>query len=647
MPSSREIIDGILEWTKKALVLGQNVNSVVPIPAYGPISTVLVALIDQIATAQTNQRAAAAVLQQIQTLAKIVGQSKDTLDSGITSLSMTDLEKIESEIQDQTSKFKGPFDKFLEDLQQLNALSAGLKHKYGWLRLVFVGNDAEIIRQIQEGVSNATIFFETRCHVETLQYLRVIQDKVAEIHSTVKNTERVVNTQADRDILESLPRIDASYRASTNAEKGTFLEGTRSVLFAELERWIKGDLSDKPVCVLSGGAGTGKSTVASELARRLDGEGKLGASFFFTRGITDLDSTRVFFPTIAYQLANWNNGTLRQPIVDAVRKHLGKGTACQAMKYQASDLLHASLDDANKASPIYVVVDALDECTREASKLVPEMLDLLMTATEHGPLRIFLTSRPDPLIEYNLQYPKWTNIIHTISIVASSSDASHGGRRPDVAGHLARRAQGLFIYARTAVNFLGTYPGTLDEGVDYLLQGESEGVALSALDGLYLTVLTNAFPPDSLLKNPRLRERVQFFLACIALQKEPMTPQFLQSLTSPTHAPVTCEDGDSVLDRLRAVIIFKRGAPTEEFRPIHATFPQFLVDKTRCTNELYLVDPRHYHARIAEAWNSYNGRNGYNRWNDRCNGKSGNGERCNVERCNGERSNSERCNSEH
>ena len=419
--------------------------------------------------------------------------------------------------------------------------------------------------------------------------------------------------------MESLPHAeDAGYCSSTNELKGQFLPGTREGLFAELERWAGGGMDTKSICVLSGGAGTGKSTVASELAKRLDQrDGKLGASFFFSRGVTDLDSTRVFFPTIAYQLANWTKGTLRQPIIGAAREHLPKGRT-QAMKHEAPALLHAPLELADKDSPIFVVVDALDECTQQSFKLVPEMLRWLMAATEHGPLRIFITFRPEHLIEHKLLSSQWVNTIHTISIDTFSDDAirdvaafinarlreiPNGPEllcsRPEVAERLVARAQGLFIYARTAMDFLETYPGPLEEGVDLLLSGE-DGAALGALDQLYLTVLTNAFSPGSLQHLP-LRARVQSVLACIALLRNPMTPSVLESLTSLTHAPITYQDTDSVLDRLRSVVVFKRGAPDEVFRPMHATFPQFLVDETRCTNELYLVDPRRHHARLAEA----------------------------------------------
>ena len=419
---------------------------------------------------------------------------------------------------------------------------------------------------------------------------------------------------ADDRLLESLPHVDAGYRASTNAIKGGFLEGTRNALFAELDGWIDGGSSAKPVCILSGGAGTGKSTVASELAKRLSNQGKLGASFFFDRGVADLNSTKMFFSTIAYQLANWTKGTLRQPIVDAAREHLTQGKS-QAMQYEASALFHGPLKHANKESPVFVVIDALDECTQDASKLMPEMLDSLIAATRDGPLRIFLTSRPDQLVEYKLQS---SQSIHTISIGTFSNSASNDIATfinvrfrqiprgpefcrscPKVERRLARRAQGLFIYARTAMDCLETYPGTLEGGVSLLLSSK-EGVALEALDQLYLTVLTNAFPPAH-MKSSALRAHVQLVLACIALPVNRMTPRILESLMSRTSTPITCEDLDSVLDRLRSVVICKRGAPDEVFRPMHATFPQFLIDVERCRDVYYLANPRRHHAHLAEA----------------------------------------------
>ena len=241
-----------------------------------------------------------------------------------------------------------------------------------------------------------------------------------------------------------------------------------------------------------------------------------------------------------------------------------------------------------------------------------------MASTQHGPLRIFLTFRPDQLVENKLLSPPWSNIIHTISIDTFSEDASRDvaafigvrlsemaqgpellRKRPRVTDLLAARAQGLFIYARTAMDFLETYPGTLEEGVDVLLS-EEEGATLGTLDQLYLTVLVNAFPSDY-TKCLRPLARVQSVLACVALLRNPITPHTLESLTSLTRTPITCQDADYVLNQLRSVVVFKRDAPDEVFRPMHSTFPQFLVDGGRCTNPAFLVNSQRQHARLAEA----------------------------------------------
>jgi hypothetical protein len=51
-------------------------------------------------------------------------------------------------------------------------------------------------------------------------------------------------------------------------------------------------------------AGTGKSTIALTIAREYDEQGRLGASFFFSRGRGDLGSSSKVFTTLAAQLAN-------------------------------------------------------------------------------------------------------------------------------------------------------------------------------------------------------------------------------------------------------------------------------------------------------------------------------------------------------
>jgi len=71
---------------------------------------------------------------------------------------------------------------------------------------------------------------------------------------------------------------------------------------------------------LNGLAGTGKSTIARTIARRYNEQGRLGASFFFSRGGGDVNHAGKFFATIAVQLAN-NLDALKSYICESIEKH--------------------------------------------------------------------------------------------------------------------------------------------------------------------------------------------------------------------------------------------------------------------------------------------------------------------------------------
>ncbi|RDX49649.1 hypothetical protein OH76DRAFT_1329040, partial [Lentinus brumalis] len=157
----------------------------------------------------------------------------------------------------------------------------------------------------------------------------------------------------------------ALYRSAANAMKARFLEGTREQIFGWLEEWVAGHAArtrTHSICVLVGEAGTGKSTIASEFSKRLEEQGRLGASFFFTRGTQDLNSPAKVFSTIASQLAR-SQPSLRVPVVDAAREHLKRG-ALQQLEQEFEDLVRRPLSTLSSIdhAPIFVIVDALDEC---------------------------------------------------------------------------------------------------------------------------------------------------------------------------------------------------------------------------------------------------------------------------------------------
>src|ERR1700744_3698405 len=117
--------------------------------------------------------------------------------------------------------------------------------------------------------------------------------------------------------------IDASQNAdlgrleiAADAELGSFsdreevecLQGTRTDLLKQITEWATApwvaapEKRHKLIFLLSGMAGTGKSTVSRTVARSFKNKNQLGASFFFKRGEKDRGNAKKLFPTLIRQL---------------------------------------------------------------------------------------------------------------------------------------------------------------------------------------------------------------------------------------------------------------------------------------------------------------------------------------------------------
>ena len=425
----------------------------------------------------------------------------------------------------------------------------------------------------------------------------------------------------EEDILQSIPRAhDAPYISATNAGKARFQEGTRDLLFEAIESWeeeqIYGYASTR-LCALIGEAGTGKSTIASQFAKRLEERGRLGASFFFTRGMPDLNSPRKFFATIASQLAQ-TQPALRLPVIAAAREHL-KVAVLQQLEKEFRDLLEEPLS-ALPAShpPIFIIVDALDECTEEGPELVPTLLRLLLScaAQPDCPLRVFFTSRPEPnYIHKALTSPYLQSCILTIQIQnfrdsvnddiellirARFSEDARSKRwiesDPSIVPNLLSRADGLFVYAQTSVDFILGDLSSLQERYMAVMSFD-EAFGLVPLDKLYRNVLESVFPvQERWPRSQRNLKAVLGYLVAIQVYDHcPVSPDTLERLTG-----LPAVESVPIFNALRSVIFFERDNPCSPFRIVHATFREFLADSNRCGEEFY-VDVAQVHQELVKA----------------------------------------------
>lgn len=373
-------------------------------------------------------------------------------------------------------------------------------------------------------------------------------------------------------------------------------------------------LSGANMFILAGGAGFGKSTIARTVAERLKEQGYLGASFFFVRGIDRLSTTRLLFRTIAHQLAFSFPTTLRPLIIQAI-KNRTTGKILQ-LQEEIDDFIRSPLSKVSSGhNPVIIVIDALDECADHSS--VKLLLGILGRAipTFPFPFKVFLTGRPELHIQ-NAIYPYTSSgisklfVLHNTesSIVDSDikifiryrldeMDCSYTWREEDdIITILARLSGGLFIYVATALQFIEEEVDALSrrERLDFLLEkpiGSSTASSrFQALDDLYIEVL-QASLKKPLRGYPDKSQELRTVLGSVVLLNDRLSPKALGSLLQLSPEAIR-----SSLSKLNSILFLPSNDQDDEaIRIHHASFPDFLTDRTRCEDERFFIDSKTHH----------------------------------------------------
>ncbi|OSX66178.1 hypothetical protein POSPLADRAFT_1043659 [Postia placenta MAD-698-R-SB12] len=589
-----EIVDDILHGTLVLLETAGDGLSYAPIQGLDTAASALSSIVKMIIKTRDNDQTAVECAEAVNELAALIKETMQKTDSEVKSVQKLD------ELKDKAGKLKEPSP---------------------FLRCLRSEQNAKILDSIKEGITNARSNFTVQgiVMVELLQIQMV--GKIEDVGEAVQRMEQAQRFSQEEELLaRRLPhRNEAEYRSAINSTKNGYLQGTRVELLGDLEAWAKAEnnVSHPPIFVLTGAAGTGKSTVAYELARRLEANSNLGASFFFVRGDADLSTTKFVFPSIAYQLAR-SHPTLRSFILDACREHLAHGET-QDIDFQLNELIIEPLKRISADhAPITIILDALDECTELALERIPRMLYILMQRSRNipFPLRILITTRPElqfedafmsvksdgvtkmlrlqdiprAVVDHDIKLYLDTNLTH----LREFGQALPAAAQSKFIDELTRRADGLFIYATTVIRILRGDPNHLLENMDSLLV-DTAGAAedqpdLSELDRLYLVALKHAFPIRSLGFPKTVKAALRDVFGVLALLQDHVSALTIQSLL---NIPVA--DTQSILHRAGAVIFSDPEDKNAPIRPLHASFPQFLIDPDRCTDGDFCVSPSAQH----------------------------------------------------
>jgi NACHT domain len=237
------------------------------------------------------------------------------------------------------------------------------------------------------------------------------------------------------------------------------LPGTRKGFLDYIIKWVENPESERAL-VLLGQAGTGKSSIAHEIARRFDDK-CLGSYFAFLRKEQSKDKAYQLFTTLSRDLSD------RSP---AFKRALGRVIKDKSSLRGARDYhtlfecLLEPLKNVPLPGPVLIVIDALDEsgATIDNNRLHTFLAQRLVDLPRN--FRIFITSRPESGIE-----PAFANAgsVRTIYMddtqlaANTEQDTSmyfHKELPEDVfkdhGGKLAKAADGLFQWAVIACEFI-------------------------------------------------------------------------------------------------------------------------------------------------------------------------------------------------
>ena len=402
----------------------------------------------------------------------------------------------------------------------------------------------------------------------------------------------------------------AGYR---HGSRNGCLKGTRTAILDGIELWTR-DLDKPPVYWLNGLAGTGKSTIAQTIAERTFADGRLGASFFCSRDFEDRSNLQSIFPTLAVQLAR-RYTQFRSTFIRLVQSD--PEIVHESLYNQMKNLIVQPLVESSISTVI--VIDALDECKDEEP--ASAILSVLGRFVADVPMvKFFITGRPESRIQDGFRLPllaKATDVFilhkvepdqvdnnirlffrHSFSELKIRRHGLDGWPTEEQLDLLCERAGGLFVYATATVRFIDQRNSSPEKQLDCFLQSQSSSVfegrtklranTNSTLDSLYTSILQEAFGDD----DPENDSRIRSILGAVVLATNPLSPSAIAALLG--FEP---EEVFPILLSMHSLLVLHEDVD-QPVRTFHKSFPDFIVDPTRCADPRFRVCPPDQHSEL-------------------------------------------------
>ncbi|KAG2344492.1 hypothetical protein BDR05DRAFT_189862, partial [Suillus weaverae] len=384
------------------------------------------------------------------------------------------------------------------------------------------------------------------------------------------------------------------------------LEGTRTEILSQITEWVNSTGDNVPrVLWLSGPAGKGKSAIAHTIAKWFEDVGGLGSCYSFDRQREADRRHEKIFSTIARDLAD-RDPEMRRALAGAVQAASSlKKTADIIQQWQK--LLIEPLDKSSGSTgePVVIVIDALDEsggvetrrdllrilAGKHQNSAVPKITDL------PDNFRFVVTSRPLGDINdefHGVQHIQQMSMDDIPPAVAEGDIRAYVSKEIEGLDFqdrkftvLAEKADGLFEWARLACEYIKEpHPGISPIDCYEAVVSRDPAERSMLLHDMYRLILTDIMHRDTSTNaqhSQKLRStalaRFRSIMGQILGTAEPLP---LASLNATRHHFPKQEDHFDVKLMVKCMGSLLSGTtnPDSPIRPLHASFHDFLTDKS-------------------------------------------------------------------
>ena len=421
------------------------------------------------------------------------------------------------------------------------------------------------------------------------------------------DTVRVIDLTIAIEIDAKIREIPYGTGLRFIPEKGC-LAGTRTAFLDFIVNWVNNPTSERCL-VLFGQAGTGKSSIAHEVARRFNNMHRLTSFFIFLRKEQSKRDAYHLFTTLARDLSD------RYPSFKIALGRIVKDNASLRVGTRDYETLFQSLilDPLNGlhiVGPILVVIDALDESGNATGRTGLHTFLANNVIRLPSNFRILLTSRPEDGIErvlvgapsVTIRYMTDSELATTThgDILAFLRERLPPGEFENFGNALAVKAGRSFQWAVVAIEFILNPPGRFGYSkkkcISHLLKlGTSRG-GQDLLDELYKEVLEGYFTD---------REARLLFCSVVGQLITSIEPLSICSLTTLRQHAGDADDAD---DDAVIILLHHLGSLLSNVNlsdknlsivPLHTSFHDFLTNQKNSGD--FWVDFHDTHYQLAHA----------------------------------------------